>query len=233
MRTLLRAPMLLGLLLAGGCDSLGVTDPNDPGLETLRDNPTRSGVATAATGLLIGARAGISAQNGYVSLLGILGRESYNFDPADPRFITEMLIGPLDGGSPAFGGNLFGAPYANIRNANIVLDALETVPGMTDAEKEATRGFAKTIQALDFLQIIVTRQDNGAPTSRNDSPRAVSAPLKSPRYTDTLARRARLNCRNVAGVSKPANPLPSLNGNSAPPANRCAFPSSRSATMRE
>ena len=177
MRTLLRAPALLGLLLVGACDSLGVTDPNDPGLETLSENPTRSAVANAATGLLIGTRTGIFEQNGFVSLLGVMGRESYNFDPADPRFVTEMLIGPLDGGSPAFGGNFFGDSYANIRNANIVLNALEVVPGMTDAEKEATRGFAKTIQALDFLNVIVTRNDNGAPIDVDRDPTAEPAPI--------------------------------------------------------
>ena len=54
----------------------------------------------------------------------MLGRESYNFDPGDPRFITELLRGPLDGGSPRFGGNLWYDRLANIRNAGIVLKAL-------------------------------------------------------------------------------------------------------------
>src|SRR2546426_9613925 len=68
---------------------------------------------------LFRSRAGIAAQNGYVSLLGIVGRESYNFDPADPRFVTEMMVGPLDGGSPAFGGNLWANPYRSILNAGL------------------------------------------------------------------------------------------------------------------
>ena len=177
MHALRRAPLLLVLLSAAGCDSLGVTDPNNPGLSTLTENPTRSAVANAATGLLIGARTGMFEQNGFISLLGIMGRESYNFDPADPRFVTEMLIGPLDGGSPAFGGNLFEDPYANIRNANIVLAATDAVPGVTDTEKEAIRGFAKTIQALDFLNVIVTRQDNGAPIDVDRDPTAEPAPI--------------------------------------------------------
>ena len=117
--------VLLGILLVANCNTLEVTDLNNPGLGGLQDSPTRSGVTAAATGLLIGTRSGIAAQNGYISLLGIIGRESYNFDPADPRFVTEMLIGPLDGGSPAFRGNLFLSPYANIRNANIVLHATD------------------------------------------------------------------------------------------------------------
>src|SRR6266545_5895062 len=154
-------PVLLGLVAAGGCKDLDVPNLNSPALDDLLNNPTRSKIALASTGLLIGTRAGIAAQNGYVSLLGILGRESYNFDPADPRFITEMLIGPLDPGSPAFGANLFAFPYRNIRNANILLDAVESVAGLSAAQVEAVRGFAKTIQALDYLYVINTRDDLG------------------------------------------------------------------------
>ncbi len=162
MRTRKLLAALVGLALASGCKDLNVPNLNSPALDDLLNNPTRSKIATAATGLLIGTRAGIAAQNGYVSLLGIVGRESYNFDPADPRFVTEMMVGPLDGGSPAFGGNLWALPYRNLLNANVVLAAADRVPAMSDAEKEAVRGFAKTIQAFDFLKVIVTRDANGA-----------------------------------------------------------------------
>ena len=105
MRAMQWTVVAFGMVVAAGCQSLDVGNLNAPALDDLLSNPTRGKLATAATGLLIGTRAGIAAQNGYVSLLGILGRESYNFDPADPRFVTEMMVGPLDGGSPAFGGN--------------------------------------------------------------------------------------------------------------------------------
>ncbi len=153
--------LLLGSVLLGGCDDLTVPDYNNPSIEDLQTNPTRTAVLTAATGLLVGAQHNIADPNAYISLLGILGRESYNFDEAEPRFITEMLIGPM---SPAgaFGGNIWTLRYRNIRNANILLSATDRVTGLTDAEKEAIRGFAKTIQALDFLLIINARDTNGA-----------------------------------------------------------------------
>src|SRR6266576_7094103 len=152
----------LGFAVLAACKDLDVPNLNSPDLGSFQTNPTRSQVLSVATGLLLGTRTGIAPQNGYVSLLGIVGRESYNFDPADPRFVTEMMVGPLDGGSPAFGGNLWGFPYRNILNANVVLAATDRVPAMSDAEKEAVRGFAKTIQAFDFLKVIVTRDANGA-----------------------------------------------------------------------
>lgn len=154
--------LCLGALVVGACGDLNVPDLNNPSLELLQTAPTRSAVSSAATGLLIGHRVDVASSNGYVVMLGILGREAYNFDAADPRYITEMLAAPqLDPGSPRFGGNFWQQPYANIRNANLVLSAVEKVAGMSDAEKEATRGFAKTIQALDFMVLINTRDTNG------------------------------------------------------------------------
>jgi hypothetical protein len=165
------------LLLASACKDLVVPDYNNTSLDDLTNNPTPTKIAQAAQGLMVGTRVGIGEQNGYISLLGIVGRESYNFDPADPRFITEMLIGPLDGGSPAFGGNLFAAPYRNIRNANILLEALSTVVGMTPAQTAAVEGYAKTIQALDYLSVINTRDDLGAPLDVNIGPTDAPAPI--------------------------------------------------------
>src|SRR6266550_1492448 len=165
------------LLLASACKDLVVPDYNNTSIDDLTNSPTPTKVIQASQGLLVGTRVGIGEQNGYISLLGILGRESYNFDPADPRFITEMLIGPLDGGSPAFGGNLFAAPYRNIRNANLLLGAVDKVLGMSDAQKAAVRGFAKTIQALDYLNVINTRDDLGAPLDVNIGPTDAPAPI--------------------------------------------------------
>jgi hypothetical protein len=150
-------------LLICACGDLTVPDFNNPGIDALQSNPTPSTIAQATQGMLVGARSYMSDQNGYISLLGILGRESYNFDPADTRFITEMLIGPLDPGSPAFGGNLFALRYRNIRLGNSILSAVTPVAGLSAAEKEAVRGFVKTIQALDLLMVINTRDDLGAP----------------------------------------------------------------------
>jgi len=165
------------MVVVSACKDLVVPDYNNTSIDDLVNNPTPTKIAQSAQGLLLGTRTGIGEQNGYISLLGILGRESYNFDPADPRFITEMLVGPLDGGSPAFGGNLFGDPYRNIRNANLLLGALDKVVGLSDEQKSATKGFARTIQALDYLNVINTRDDLGAPLDVNISPTGTPAPL--------------------------------------------------------
>lgn len=184
MRVTTVLPALVATLLIGACNSLGVTDLNNPGLDQLQNSPTRAGVLSIATGLQLSTRYNVGQQAGYYSELGILGRELYNIDPADPRFITEMLIGPLDGGSPAFGGNHFAQPYASIRTANVLLRALDKLPsdpltGMTAAEKEATIGYTQTLQAYDFLRVINTRDDFGAPVDVDIDPAGTPAPIKT------------------------------------------------------
>ncbi|WNG61201.1 RagB/SusD family nutrient uptake outer membrane protein [Archangium gephyra] len=171
---------LCATMALGGCGDLTVPDLNNPSLDSFQETPTRTAVINASTGLLIGTRAGMTNQNGYVALMGVLGRESLVLDSADPRYIGEMLQGPaLNGGSPAFGGNFWNNPYANIRNANTLLNALDKVEGVTEAEKNAIRGYAKTIQALDFLVIVNTRDENGAPIDVNRPFGAELAPIES------------------------------------------------------
>lgn len=172
-------PLVLVTIGLGACTNLTAPDFNNPSIDQLQESPTRVAAIPAATGLLIGARDNIAEFNGYVALLGILGRESYLLEGADTRFVTEMLTGArLDPGSPALGGNLWALRYRNIRNANILLNALDQLTdappeGMTPEEKAATRGFARTIQALDFLLVINTRDTNGAPID-------VDQPLDAP-----------------------------------------------------
>jgi hypothetical protein len=77
----------LGSLSIAACD-IDIADLNNPGLESITTAPTRSSIITAATGLLVGARAGWTGTLGYISALGILGRESYVLTTDDPRFVT-------------------------------------------------------------------------------------------------------------------------------------------------
>lgn len=170
-----------GLALLAACNSLDVTDPNNPGLESLRSAPTRAGVLNATSGILIGARVGIAALD---NQLGIFGRESYLLSSDDPRVVTELLIGPLQSGG--FGGGHWAARYTNIRNANIVLDAVDKVTNLSDAEKAGIKGFARTMQALDLLQVIQTRDTFGAPIDVNLDPSAPPAPVAA--KADVYAR---------------------------------------------
>jgi starch-binding outer membrane protein, SusD/RagB family len=178
MRRLLSVAVVGGLALLAGCnDTFLVPDLNNPGLESLENNPTRAAVIDATQGLLIGARNGIDNQAGYVNHLGTLGRESLTFDNSDPRYFDEMLAGLLNPGNGAFGGSGWSPRYANIRNANIVLNSLDGLAGFSAAELEGIRGFAKTIQALDLFLVVNMRDTNGAVVDTNRPLDADLAPM--------------------------------------------------------
>ena len=152
----------LSLLSATACD-IDVSDLNNPGLDELEQNPTRVTVTSACTGMLIGNRRNRAQANGYIAQLGILGREAYSFDPADPRFINELLKGKLAQGSP-FGGNFWALPYANIRLANIVERVVSRVPDFSAEEVSGILGYSKTIEATDLLEVVSTHDTNGGVT---------------------------------------------------------------------
>ena len=157
--------MLVAVLSTAACVE-DIPDLNDPGVDSLLSNPTPSSISAVTTGLLVGARTRIAPSNGYIALLGIVGREAYNLDAADPRFIVEMLNGPLDSSSLVFGGGFWIDPYANLRVANALLEVIDNTTlsedDLSTAAREGIRGFTKTIKVVDFLMLISTRDELGA-----------------------------------------------------------------------
>ena len=140
---------------------IDVPDLNNPSIDDLETNPTESSVTAACTGLLIGNRRGTATANvGAVAQLGILGREAYNLDQADPRLIGELLEGNLQAGSP-FGGAFWGGAYANIRLANTIQRVAGQVAEFSAEEQSAIQGFSKTIEAHDLLEVINAHDTNG------------------------------------------------------------------------
>ena len=141
-------PVLLAMVAMSACETLVVPDFNNLKIEELTgEDVPRVVVVTAAQGLFVRARQGIAGRAGYVSELGIIGRESYNFDAADPRFVTELLRDPLDGGNGAFGGAHWAPRYRGFRDADNVLNAVDVLDpmDMDDSDKEGLRGIAKTL----------------------------------------------------------------------------------------
>lgn len=167
----------LGLLAVPSCD-LNIPDLNNPGLEQLQNNPTAAGVSAAATGMLVSLRGNKATAVGYVNQLGILGRESYDFDANDARFVTEDIQGNLQKASP-FGGSFWNGSFANIRAGNIILHALDKLASFSDPttvakDKSATKGYVETIQAWEFFFLVMTHYDTGAPV---DVDHDLTAPL--------------------------------------------------------
>jgi hypothetical protein len=163
--------LVLITLGAGGCD-FDIENPNSP--DIIGEDPNRSEVAAAATGILIATRVDMAD---FALKAGILGREAYRFDPADPRFTVELMQGPLDPGSRAFGGNHWQEEYAAIRSANDLLAVIGTASQLTAEEQNAVRGFAHTLQAYNFIIVLDAHTQDSIPVDVGTDVTAPPAPL--------------------------------------------------------
>jgi starch-binding outer membrane protein, SusD/RagB family len=152
-----RLALVLGVMATGAC-SFDIQNPNTPNV--IGENPNRSEVAATANGILIATRADVAdwALDG-----AVFGREAYRIDPSDPRFAQEMMQGPLDPGSRAFGGDHWAEEYAAIRTANDLLAVIGTASALTAEEQSATSGFAHTFQAYNFLIILDSHSQDSIP----------------------------------------------------------------------
>jgi len=119
MRHLAAAASLAGALLIGACGDFNVTNPNQPTLDDLSSNPTRTKLAAAATGILIGVRT--PDITGYIWRLGSMGREGVNLSGNNQPDYIEPYFGPLSG--TGFGGTEWTNFYRAVRSANIYIDA--------------------------------------------------------------------------------------------------------------
>lgn len=195
----------LTTLSVAGCKDFNVPDFNNSSIEDLTTNPTASGIASAAVGLIRTSR---SDRPGEINTLGIYGRESYNIQVSEPRTVTSTLIGPLvqqNGGGLMFGG------YETIRSANIILEAVDKVGELSDQQKEGVRGFAQVWEALAFLRAIEVRERLGIPLDVNIDATGDPAPIADrdavySRITQLLDS-ARIHLASAGGSF--AFPLPS------------------------
>ncbi len=168
----IRLPRLAGMMLAASalsaCKNIDVPDYYAGSIDALTSgNATATAVKTAAQGLPINTR---TISSGIVITWGEVGREGYSLDPANPESQKRRLV--TEDRSIAAG--TWSAGYANLRQENVLLKALDGVSGLSDAEKEGIRGWTKTLMALDYLILIDVFDQSGISL---DVDRAVNDPL--------------------------------------------------------
>jgi starch-binding outer membrane protein, SusD/RagB family len=142
------------LVMLGACDAdITVPDYANPDLRGLIDTPTPDIVRQASTGMIHGTR---QDHDTYVKWGAILGREGYYLDPNESRYVRNIYQG-VPNASNFTGSSYWTTPYRNVQLGYLVANALEKVD-MPAAEESAIRGFARTIQSLDYLQLLNTRE---------------------------------------------------------------------------
>ncbi len=146
---------LLALVMLTGCDSFNLEerpDPNGPSIQDILTNPTRDKIVILATGIEAGMRTDL---NLYLTDVSMIGREVYRFSSSEPRFTADLL----GGGTSVLDNNTFyttrpwAERYRVVRNANILLEALQNLPQgtLSEAERAGLRGFARTIIGYQLL----------------------------------------------------------------------------------
>jgi len=160
----LALPIVL-VMLGAGCDIFKIDDrpdPNNTELGTVIENPTRSEVSTLVTGTESGLRTDLRI---YHINMGMIGREMYRFLSAEPRNTGDLLgkgNSELDAGS-FYTTRPWAAFYTNIRNANILIQSVNTIQGdaLSDAEINGVNGYANTIKGYQYLMALTMQNENG------------------------------------------------------------------------
>ena len=162
------AVLVVAVITLGACKEITVPNFNNPNLEQLTNNPTASTVNTAIVGLVISLRDRVGTE---ASAMGILGKESYNLDQAEPRNVLGYLQGPIEPGG--FVQDLsWTAGYRNMRQGAVIIAALDKVQNYTAAQKEGIRGFVKTIIAMELLTQVRIRDVAGIMVDVSSDPAA-------------------------------------------------------------
>jgi hypothetical protein len=164
---------LLGALLgAAACSADRLEIPN-------YNAPTTEGVAKDAQGIQIFATGMMERERSQTvdrtRPSGIFARELYYYFSTDARWVSNPLIGigtgtaqKLDNGGCVGGQNWF-EPYRQARTAKNLIATAEA-GNLTDAQKKAVAGFAKTLKALGYSRVIEHHDSLGMPVDVNDDP---------------------------------------------------------------
>lgn len=146
-----------GMFAFAACNPLKleqVVDPNNPSVGSVSNNASRAQIQFLITGLE-------SRHRDYLftvtAAFGTFGREIWFFNASDPRFQTDWL--GQGGRQPdaayfgfgATGGAAYASPYQTIRQAIVLRNAVQNTASLSDQEKKAVTGFAKTIMGYQFM----------------------------------------------------------------------------------
>lgn len=163
--------LILGLasaaLFTAACsaDPLSVPNPNSPTVAGASVDP--GALQLQATGITRQLRGNLG---GYITTVARFGREGYIYTPNEGRNTSHYLIGlagqnKLDPAGFAVG--VWAGNYGNLRDIFNFKNVVDGSTTLTAAQKSAALGFARTLESLEMLYVISTRDSLGAVTQIN------------------------------------------------------------------
>lgn len=167
LKNISRVVILMVVLTA--CDINNALDPNRPSPEGFTQNPTEQQLNLLVTGTLSQMRQNLGT---YIDAVGIIGREHYRFSGSDPRFVGDLMgaSGASLDDNAFYTTNPYTARYASIKNANLIIEGTTntTSASVSDEDKQAFFGFARTIQAYELLMALNQQYAGGIRTDVAD-----------------------------------------------------------------
>ena len=150
-----------GLVLVACSDKqLDITNPNTPTVAAA--SADQQALQLQVTGLLRQLRNG---RGGFITETGRLGREAFVYTPQEGRNTSHYLIGlvgqnRLDNAGFAVGS--WATQYGNLRDIFNVKNSVTASPNLSVEQKSALTGLARTLEAMELLYVIATRDTIGA-----------------------------------------------------------------------
>ena len=146
------------LFTAVACELDSPIDPNQPSLDGVLSNASISQLNELVTGSLASA----STQMGVMyDNAGIIGRDIYRFDTADPRYYGDLLGTGTPDNSAFYTNNSYGQRYATVKTCNLLIQATQNTQAVTAEQAEGYYAFAKTLKAYELLNALNEQWDNG------------------------------------------------------------------------
>lgn len=148
------------LLTACDSDKLNITNPNTPSAASA--GADAQALQLQATGVLRQLRNGRGA---FIGSTGRFGRENFIYTPQEGRNTSNYLIGIAGGNrldAAGFAVENWATQYGNLRDIFNLKRAAAANASLTAEQKSAVQGFAKTLEALELLYVISTRDTLGA-----------------------------------------------------------------------
>ena len=128
------------------------SDPNRPSLEGVLSEATVNQLNNLVVGVEATMRAGKAGQT---TGSGTMARELYLFD-ADPRNTGDLLgaNGAVLDNNSFYSSSPWRSRYLAVKNANILLEAINNTDAITSSQKAGYSGFAKTIIAHELIDVV-------------------------------------------------------------------------------
>lgn len=141
----------IGLTIVS-CELDEIQDPNGLSLTETEQDAILGILNELVVGVQSSARNGIGIET---TASGTIARELYLFD-ADPRNTGDLLgkDGIALNNNSFYSTTQWNGNYRSVKNANILLNALNNTNVISETEKNGYRGFAKTFQAYELIQVL-------------------------------------------------------------------------------